>query len=290
MWSASFVTGSLSLPSHIYKESTPSTLFHNPHPPTNYNQPNPLTPPRKQLGAAILLLVSSFAALAQTSPPPQPQTPKAPLMVPFTPKPIRTLILLDPAHGGPDSGAHLPNNLLEKDLTLAFNNRLRALLSAANFAVISTRTSDPGAAFTTDQRAEIANHDHPAVCLILHATSSGSGIHLFTSSLTPPEHPSHILHWNTAQAAFVPASRSLANQIGLALLNARLPVILGQATVPPLDNLTCSAIAIELAPLTNTTATPTPVSDATYQQHAAEAIAAALTNWRAENTAAGAAQ
>ncbi len=245
-----------------------------------------MTPPRKQFGAAILLTLSSLASLAQTPQPAQPQAPKPPLTVPFTPKPARTLILLDPAHGGPDSGAHLPDNVLEKDITLAFNNRLRALLSANNFAVISTRTSDPAAAFTTDQRAEIANHDRPAVCLILHATSSGSGIHLFTSRLTPPEHPTRILHWNTAQAAFSPASRSLANQIGLALLDAKLPVILGQATVPPLDNLTCPAIAIELAPLANTT----PVTDANYQQRAAQAIVTALINWRAENAAEGAAQ
>jgi len=244
-----------------------------------------LTPPRKQFAAAVLLTLSSLASLAQTPQPAQLQAPKPPLTVPFTPKPTRTLILIDPAHGGPDTGAHLPNDLLEKDITLAFNNRLRALLSGNNFAVISTRTSDPAAAFTTDQRAEIANHDHPAVCLVLHATSSGSGIHLFTSSLTPPEHPPHILRWDTAQAASVPDSRLIANQIGVALLQAKLPVILGQASVPPLDNLICPAIAIELAPLANTTATPTPVSDPSYQQQAAEAIAAALTQWRTETAA-----
>ena len=122
------------------------------------------------------------------------------------------------------------------------------------------------------------------------ATSSGSGIHLFTSDLTPPAHPSHILRWDTAQAASVPDSRLIANQIGVALLQAKLPVILGQAAVPPLDNLTCPAVAIELAPLRDTDSNPTPVSDVTYQQHAAEAIAAALTQWRTENTPDGAAQ
>jgi N-acetylmuramoyl-L-alanine amidase len=238
-----------------------------------------LTPPRKQFAAAILLSLSSLASLAQPPEPAQPQAPKPPLAVPFTPK--RTLILIDPAHGGPDSGSHLPQNVLEKDLTLAFNNRLRALLSAANFAVISTRTSDPTAAFTTDQRAEIANHDHPAVCLIFHATGSGSGVHLFTSALTPPAHPTHILHWETAQAASVPDSRLIANQIGVALLQVKLPVILGQASVPPLDNLTCPAVAIELAPLADTT----PVTDANYQQRAAEAIVTALTHWRDEDSA-----
>ncbi len=248
-----------------------------------------MTPPRKQSVVAVLLALSSFASIAQTSSQPQAPPPTPPSQpAPIVPRPTRTLILIDPAHGGPDSGAHLPNDLLEKDITLAFNNRLRALLSGSNFAVISTRTSDPAAAFTTDQRAEIANHGHPAVCLILHATSSGSGIHLFTSTLTPPEHPTHILHWDTAQAASVPDSRLISNQIGVALLQAKLPVILGQASVPPLDNLICPAIAIELAPLGNTTATPTRVSDPDYQQRVAQAIVAALIQWRSKNAGSGA--
>jgi N-acetylmuramoyl-L-alanine amidase len=251
-----------------------------------------LTPPRKQSVAVALLILSSLASLAQTPPAiPQPQA-QISQPAPIVPRPIRTLILIDPAHGGPDTGAHLPNDVLEKDITLAFNNRIRALLSGNNFAVISTRTSDPPAAFTTDQRAEIANHDHPAVCLVLHATSSGSGVHLFTSTLTPPEHPTHILHWDTAQAASVPDSRLIANQIGVALLQAKIPVILGEASVPPLDNLICPAIAIELAPLGNTSDTSTPVSDPSYQQSVAQAIVTALTQWRSENavTTDGAAQ
>lgn len=258
-----------------------------------------MTPPGKQLAATILLALSGTACLAQTTP--QPQSSPTPQTVPQTtsqttpqpaPRPAHILILLDPAHGGPDTGAHLSGSAAEKDITLAFNNRLRALLTTANFAVISTRTADPGVLFSTDQRAEIANHDHPAVCLILHATSSGSGVHLFTSALTPPSsaHPSHILHWDTAQAPSIPVAQSLANDIGAALLNAKLPVILGQASVPPIDNLTCPAIAIELAPLRGGGSKPTPVTNTDYQQHAAEAIASALVSWRSKTTSDGAAQ
>lgn len=213
------------------------------------------TPPHRQLAVALLLL-SGLPLLSQTPAPPT------------APKP-RTLILLDPAHGGPDAGARLPDNQLEKNITLAFNNRLRALLSAANFAVISTRTSDPSTSFTTDQRAEIANHDHPDLCLVLHATGSGSGVHLFTSTLAPSRR-THNLRWDAAQAPSVAASRELASRIGAAILKAKLPMLLSQASIPPLDNLTCPAIAIELAP----------VSSADYQQHVAQAIVSALTQWR----------
>ena len=237
---------------------------------TSYNRARPftLTIPHRQVATLLLALMAS-AALAQ-----QP----------------RTIIFLDPAHGGPDPGAHLPNNLLEKDLTLAFATRLRAQLSTANFAVISTRDADPTVPFTTDQRAEIANHAHPAACLILHATDSGSGVHIITSALTPNdvEDPHAPIPWNTAQAASIPQSLTLANEIGLALQRAKLPVILSRASIRPVDNLTCPALAIEIAPL-STGDDQTPITDASYQQNIAQAITSALASWRTRQQAAAAA-
>jgi len=127
----------------------------------------------------------------------------------------------------------------------------------------------------------IANHARATACLILHATASGSGVHIAASALpedsTPPRNP---IPWNTAQTASLPQSLRLANELGLALDHARLPVLLTRASIPPLDNLTCPAVAIELAPLAIPGSDPTPVTDATYQQHAAEAIVTALTSFR----------
>jgi N-acetylmuramoyl-L-alanine amidase len=226
-----------------------------------------------RLTLAILTIVLQFAAAQQPVP--------------------RTIILLDPAHGGPDTGAHLPNNLLEKDITLAFATRLRALLATSGFTIISTRDADPTVPFSTDQRAEIANHAHPAACLVLHVTDSGNGIHVVTSTLTPPsdpEEPHPAIPWNTAQSASISQSLSLANEIGLALQQAKLPVILSRASIRPLDNLTCPAIAIEIAPLTPVGSDSTPLTDATYQQNIAKTIAAGLTAWRSRQTAAAGAQ
>ncbi|MEO6804701.1 MAG: N-acetylmuramoyl-L-alanine amidase [Edaphobacter sp.] len=200
----------------------------------------------------------------------------------------RTTVLLDPAHGGPDTGAHLPNALLEKDIALTFAARLRTVLASSGFTVIATRDTDPTTPFTPDQRAEIANHAHPSACLTLHATSSGTGVHVVTSALTPPANidDTHApTPWDTAQAASIPQSLSLANQIGLALQHAKLPVILSRATLRPLDNFTCPAVAIEIAPLTQVDSGPTPVNDAAYQQNIAKAIAAAITSWRSHQAA-----
>ncbi len=227
----------------------------------------------RQIAATLAILTSLIPIAAQTQQP--------------TP---RTVILLDPAHGGPDTGAHLPNNLLEKDIALAFAARLRALLSTSGFAVISTHEIDPAVPFPTDQRAEIGNHAHPTACLILHATASGNGIHVVTSALAPNnfEDPHATIPWNTAQSASIPQSLNLANEIGLALERAKLPVILSRASLRPLDNLTCPAAAIEIAPLSPAGSGATPVTDAAYQQNIAKAIAAAIASWRSHALASGA--
>jgi len=217
-----------------------------------------LLPLRRHIAATLFLLATAAAA----------QQP-------------RTTILLDPAHGGPDAGAHLANNVLEKDVTLAFAARLRAALGGANFAVLTTRDADPAAAIPPDQRAGIANHARPAACLVLHATGSGNGIHLIASALAANA-PQRTIPWDTAQSTAIPQSLALAIQLDAAFVRARIPALLLRARLRPLDNLTCPAIAIELAPLDNPGGSPTPVTDAAYQQQAADAIAKALTAWRVQ--------
>jgi N-acetylmuramoyl-L-alanine amidase len=228
-----------------------------------------LTLPAKPIAARLLLaLLTSLAAISLSAQQPLP----------------RTVIFLDPAHGGSDSGARLSDNLPEKALTLSFAARLRAVLSTSGFSVIATRDSDPSAPFTTDQRAEIANHSHPTACLVLHATAGGNGVHIITSDLAPPDDSAsdtrHPIPWDTAQSASIPQSVVLANTLGLSLLHSRLPVLLTRATLRPLDNLTCPAVAIEIAPLTPADGDTIPVSDANYQQQIAQAIATGLTTWR----------
>ena len=220
-----------------------------------------MLPIRRHIAALFLLLATAAAA----------QQP-------------RSTILLDPAHGGPDPGAHLPNNVLEKDVALAFAARLRATLSSANFAVIATRDTDPGVAFPPDQRAGIANHARPAACILIHATDSGNGVHVIASAL-PASGPQRVIPWDTAQSASISQSRSLSTELDAALTRARLPVLLTRAYTRPLDNLTCPAIAIEIAPLDNSSPTPTPVTDAAYQQRIADTVAQAIIAWRSQPAA-----
>jgi N-acetylmuramoyl-L-alanine amidase len=186
--------------------------------------------------------------------------------------------VLDAAHGGDDAGAHLANNQAEKTFTLALSVRLRSLLAARGIPVIITRESD--STVDQDRRAEIANHANAQACLSLHATNSGSGAHLFVSSLAPAQ-PARFAAWKTAQASSVTRSLALAGTINSALIHAGLPVTLGRTGLPALDSMTCPAVAVEIAPQSDQGQTGA-LDDPGYQAQVAEALAAALLDWRSE--------
>ena len=128
---------------------------------------------RAALLSALLATAAAVALLGHAQSTPAPAPPTAPLT-------DRNLIVLDPAHGGPDNGAILPGLGPEKDVTLTLANRLRAALTSAGFAVVSTRENDPPVALSADQRADIVNRAHPLACILLHATATGSGVHILS--------------------------------------------------------------------------------------------------------------
>ncbi len=235
--------------------------------------------------AALLLL--ALSALGQTQPnlsgaprATMPGLPPAPASRPAQP---RFLVLIDPAHGGADDGAHLgapsPGGtpLQEKDLVLALASSLRSALVAVGIEVVNTRTGDQ--AVPALNRAELANQNKPAACLSLHATTSGSGVHLFTSSV-PPAAATQFLPWDAAQAPSMQQSLKLSSEINSAMTHAEIPVTLGRTSLQPLDSMVCPAVAVEVAPLTQRGSVATPLSDPAYQGRVIAALAAALDAWR----------
>jgi N-acetylmuramoyl-L-alanine amidase len=196
------------------------------------------------------------------------------------PPPARFVVVLDAAHGGDDTGAHLSTGQLEKAFTLAFGVRLRSLLGARGIQVVTTRESD--ASVDLNRRAEIANHANAQACLTLHASDTGTGVHLFASSLAPAE-PARFAAWKTAQSAFVNRSLALAGVLNSALLHAGLNVTLGRTELPGIDSMTCPAVAVEIAPERGPDHKITSaLDDPAYQARAAEALAAALLEWRTD--------
>ncbi|HUX46217.1 MAG TPA: N-acetylmuramoyl-L-alanine amidase [Terracidiphilus sp.] len=218
-----------------------------------------------------------LAALAAPMPAPA-QPPSQP--PPQPPPAVRFVVVLDAAHGGSDPGAALASGQPEKVVTLALSVRLRSLLAARGIPVVTTRESD--VALDPDQRAAIANRANAQVCLILHATESGSGIHLFTSSLAPAP-TQRFLPWKTAQSAFVSRSTALAGALNSALLHASLNVTLGRASLPGLDSMTCPALAVEVAPQRGSDNSILAEPDnPDYQAQVASALASAILDWRSE--------
>lgn len=224
---------------------------------------------RRLLACAIAALAAAIQlAAAQQAPPP----PAAP--------PARFVVVLDAAHGGGDTGGRLANNQLEKDLTLALSVRLRSLLGARGIQVVTTRESD--ANVEPDKRAEIANHARAQACLSLHASESGSGVHLFTSSLAPAQ-PVRFAAWKTAQAPWVTRSLALEGVLNSALLQAQMSVTMGRTSLPGIDSMTCPAVAIEISPEPGPDKTVAAgLDDADYQSRVAAALAAALLEWRTD--------
>jgi N-acetylmuramoyl-L-alanine amidase len=246
-----------------------------------------LIPSRKFAALLIAVLAGAAATVysirAQAGgQPPNPAPPAAAIINP-------NLIVLDPAHGGTDSGALLSDNVIEKNLTLAIAVKLRGALATAGFTVITTRDADVPDGLTGDQRAEIANRTHAVACIVLHATATGSGVHVYTSPLPPSDSapdgsdtPYAAIPWERAQAESKRQSLQLASDIVSALATTNLPRAAASAPVRPLDNLMCPAVAIEIAPLAVAGTDTRPVTDAEYQQRVVDALTAALKTWRSE--------
>ncbi|MGD0548377.1 MAG: N-acetylmuramoyl-L-alanine amidase [Terracidiphilus sp.] len=220
-----------------------------------------------QRGRRLIWVLTALAAAGQISA--AQQAPQA-----------RFVVVLDAAHGGEDLGGRLANGQPEKAFTLALSVRLRSLLAARGIQVVTTRESD--AAVEPNKRAEIANRAQAQACLSLHASESGLGVHLFTSSLTPSQ-PTRFPAWKTAQAGWIERSLALAGVLNSALQHAGMSVTLGRSSLPVVDSMTCPAVAVEIAPEMGPDKKPAAgLDDADYQARVAAALAAALVEWRAE--------
>jgi N-acetylmuramoyl-L-alanine amidase len=82
-------------------------------------------------------------------------------------------VVLDPGHGGNESGAVGPTGLVEKDVNLAVTQDVQQLLEAQGATVVLTRTGDYNTTIKT--RAEIAVDLQPQVFLSIHHNAEPDG-------------------------------------------------------------------------------------------------------------------
>jgi N-acetylmuramoyl-L-alanine amidase len=225
-----------------------------------------------------------------------------------TPAPARIVeragpppIVIDPGHGGNDTGAVGDNGLSESELTLAVARRLAAELRARGHAVRLTRDDGEGRALT--DRTAIANRLDAAVFVSLHANastfSSVTGAETYYMSLDDgasdeaaaatarlentagtdrePQSDLDLILWDLAQASVLNESAELAVDV-----QTRLNELLDlrdrgvkQAPFVVLTGATMPAILVEVGFLSNRTEASR-LAQPEHQQALARAIATGI--------------
>lgn|SRR5262249_5436755 len=218
---------------------------------------------------AIVLIISLQSVAWPQAPTTSPaETPSSPAPT----APAAPLIMIDPAHGGTETGAVLGAGNLEKDVTLAIARRLRQDLASRGLQVQMVRDGD--ALLSTDQRAAVGNAARPGLYVCVHATSQGSGIRIY-SALLPSggEDRGLFASWNRAQARALARSRSLQEQLNATIEKMRFPTRSFVAPLRPLSNLAVPAIAVEVAP---TLGQASQLASSDYQQMVSAVLANAI--------------
>lgn len=122
-------------------------------------------------------------------------------------------VMLDPAHGGADEGAHGVNSLKEKDVNLSLALFLAAKLDEAGFEPRLTRDSDKE--MTPEERAAAANRVQPAVFISIEVNGSElrevRGLEIFFSA--PPAEGADPGFWRAGQARAYEKSLRLADSL-----------------------------------------------------------------------------
>ena len=140
------------------------------------------------------------------------------------------IVALDPGHGGHDTGARGPDNLLEKHVAMKFSRILAEQLKS-NFKVLLTRTDDYDVPF--EDRIAKSNHAHAELFISIHAGGSllhnRSGLGIFYYEKAPVMEFSRetapvasiagdqLAFWDTIKPEHIESSKYLAE-----LLKARL--------------------------------------------------------------------
>ena len=220
--------------------------------------------------------------------------------------PGRFLAVIDPGHGGSDTGAIGKGGLQEKDVALAISQKLAAALEKAGVDTLLTRSTDAYVALS--QRTAIANYNRADVFLSIHLNASPASMakgaetyfmsreatDLWSRQVAEKENavPSGIQEgdtlslvlWNLAQARYLVESQALAVSI-----QGRLNQLLGtdergvrQAPFVVLEGAQMPAVLVEVAFLSNPREA-SQIGDPVFQDQVTEQIAQSVLEIRSKN-------
>lgn len=213
----------------------------------------------------LALLAAWSQTIAQTPSPANPSTPPAiqqaaPNAQSVTsnpsalPRPGLNIVVLDPAHGGTDTGAHGTGGLRESEIVLEFAAQLRQALESQGFQVLQTRSSNENPSF--DDRSAMANAQTGAVFVSLHISSTGlpGTARVYVNSDLPisgsgKNNSNALLPWDRAQAPFLPLSHKLGDIVQgyLTLRFKGSPNNAQSSAIRQLRTTAAPAIAVEIS-------------------------------------------
>lgn len=229
---------------------------------------------------------------------------------PTTPAPVpapTTVVVLDPAHGGSDTGARGASGVVESDIVLDFARAIQTTLQAQGLRVLLTREGNQDPSF--DDRSALVNGLSGAVFISLHVSSTGpigtARVYWYSPQATaeqapepekgttastaapaaapaarnpvlaasveaPIAHPG-LVEWEEAQSPYATWSRRLAElvQIQLAQKFPGSPEIPQGVPVRQLRSIAAPAIAVEVSSVA--------VSDPQQLEQMSQPLADALT-------------
>jgi N-acetylmuramoyl-L-alanine amidase len=222
-------------------------------------------------------------------------------------------IVIDPGHGGLETGAKGKFGTLEKDLTLAIGMKLAEIIKqrrASNIVLTRDRDVD----VTLEDRAAIANNNKATIFLSVHVNSSyrkgAAGPETFFLSKDATDEEARrlafmennsenlensiesdnqdvikMILWDMAQTAYLKQSSELAESIQTELnfLWGTSNRGIKQAPFKVLTGVACPAVLIEVAFLSNPQEEQKLLTDE-YQLKIAEAIYKGMTNFLRENS------
>jgi N-acetylmuramoyl-L-alanine amidase len=118
------------------------------------------------------------------------------------------------------------------------------------------------------------NAARAALYISLHAANTGRGVHVFTSLLPAANlQRNTFLPWDTAQAAYLDLSGTVAGSVAAELENRKLPNSTLVAPLRPMNNIAAPAVAVEIAPPDDKVEN---IASAEYQEQVAQSIAAGV--------------
>lgn len=254
----------------------------------------------------VSIEIPAIGAPAESSAPAATPLPAPSEGLALTPRRGFQTVVIDPGHGGDDTGVRGAEGLEEKQLTLDIARRVRQRLETRlGLRVILTRDDDR--AVRLDQRAAMANNSKADLFLSLHANGAlGPGIsgaevfHLrlddegerarsdaAAESVTLPvlgggRRTIDVVRWDLAQAAHVDASAMLAVLLEDEL-RQRVPMSprpLQQAPMRVLTGANMPAALVEVAYLTNPQQAARAADDE-FRNDVADALYEAIVRFRA---------